>query len=469
MQEKNSQTGQMGQVKRVHFVGIGGVGMCGIAEVLAGEGYQVSGSDIAGNAITERLQTLGITIVIGHEASHVDGVDVVVQSSAISHDNPEIAAAKANRIPVVARAEMLSELMRFKQGIAISGTHGKTTTTSLVSAMLSDAGLDPSYIIGGQLTSLGSTAKRGASEYFIAEADESDASFLYLKPTIAVVTNIDADHMATYNEDFALLKKTFVDFIHQLPFYGLAIMCLEDPTVRELLSEIRRPVMTYGFDPDADIAGYDWQQQGLTSHFKVKRKGRDDLSISMSLPGKHNALNALAAIAIASQLGVTDNAIQTSLKEFQGVGRRFQLYEQITLGSKQVSLIDDYGHHPKEIEATVSAIREVWPEKRLVHVFQPHRFSRTKALFDDFCQALAHSDQLVLLDIFAAGEGAMDGISSETLAKQITDKHGKTGILVSDMEGFSHTIGEFVKDDDIILMQGAGSIGRLVKTIVGTN
>ncbi len=469
MECSEQQVSSMRRCQRIHFVGIGGVGMCGIAEVLLNEGYQVSGSDLSESPIIAHLSSLGATIHSRHAGAHIEGVDVVVQSTAIPDDNPEIAAAKACNIPVIPRAEMLAELMRFKYGIAVSGTHGKTTTTSLVSSLLAEGGLDPSYVIGGKLNSIGSTAKLGASPYFVAEADESDASFLYLKPMMAIVTNIDADHMGTYNEDFSCLEQTFVDFLHHLPFYGLAVLCLEDEVVKRLLPQIKRPVTTYGFSKEADIRASNWQQTGLVSSFTLERKNKPNLDIEFSLPGKHNVLNALAAIAVASEVGVSDEALQRGLKNFQGVGRRFQLYKDIKVRDKTVSLIDDYGHHPREIEATIDTIRYVWPKKRLVHIFQPHRYSRTQSLYDDFCQALSKADELILLDIYAAGEHQLQGISSNHLAETIKKQFGKKDVLVSALDKCHELLSTFVKDGDIILMQGAGSVGRLAKSFVDSN
>lgn len=466
--ELNKQVSSMRRCQRIHFVGIGGVGMCGIAEVLLNEGYQVSGSDLSKASPTvEHLRRLGATIYAGHAKEQVEGVDVVVQSTAIDAENPEIVAALSANIPVIPRAEMLAELMRFKYGIAVSGTHGKTTTTSLVSCLLAEGGLDPSYVIGGKLNSIGSTAKLGASPYFVAEADESDASFLYLKPMIAIVTNIDADHMSTYNEDFSCLEQTFIDFLHHLPFYGLAILCLEDDVIQRLLPQIKRPCTTYGFHEEADIRATNWQQQGLVSRFTLERKGRPSLAIEFSLPGEHNVLNALAAIAVATEVGVSDEAICQALKNFQGVGRRFQMHEDVQLAGKTVAVIDDYGHHPREIEATINTIRGVWPKKRLVHVFQPHRYSRTQSLFDDFSSALSKADELIILDIFAAGEAPLDGISSEHLAQSIEKQHEKSQVFVSALEKCPELLGTFIKDGDIILMQGAGSVGQLAKSLVG--
>jgi UDP-N-acetylmuramate--alanine ligase len=457
---------RMRRVKRVHFVGIGGVGMCGIAEVLLNEGYHVTGSDLNQSPITKRLRSLGALIFLKHASDNVEGADVVVQSSAVDEKNPEIVTAKANNIPIIPRAEMLAELMRFKYGIAIAGTHGKTTTTSLVSSVLAEAGLDPSYVIGGKLKSTGSTAKLGTSPYFVAEADESDASFLCLKPMMAVVTNIDADHMGTYNEDFQVLQQNFIDFLQHLPFYGLAIICIDDDKTEEIMSKIQRPLLTYGFSADADIRAYDWEQNGLKNKFKVDRKGYSTLVVEFNLPGRHNVQNALAAIAIATELDVDDEVIENALAQFQGVGRRFQVHGDIVFEKGQALLIDDYGHHPKEISSTIEAMRHVWPTKRFVHVFQPHRFSRTKALFEDFATALSHTDKLILLDVFSAGEPPVEGINSETLAEKIKTNTKDIDVSVMTLSALEKALDQNIMDGDILLMQGAGSIGRFVQTIL---
>jgi len=456
---------RMGHVERIHFVGIGGVGMCGIAEVLHNEGYVISGSDQAENKAVSYLRKLGIAISIGHDAKNICGVDVVVRSTAIGDDNPEVIAAKKQLVPIIPRAAMLAELMRFRQGIAIAGTHGKTTTTSLVSSLLGEGGLDPSFVIGGKLNSCGSNAQLGSSPYFVAEADESDASFLYLKPMMAVVTNIDADHMAAYDDSFDKLKQTFIEFLHHLPFYGVCVMCIDDEQVKSILSSIERPIIRYGFDDQAEIHAYDWQQQGLSSHFKVRRAGFDnDLRVRFNLPGKHNVQNALAAIAIATQLGVDDQAIVNGLDKFQGVGRRFQLLGERQFEQGGALVIDDYGHHPKEIRSTIEAFRQVWPDKRLIHVFQPHRYSRTQALYDDFIEALSLSDQLLLLDIYSAGEKAIQGISSDDLARDIDKKNSKVKVIREEM--LEAELNRFVNNGDIILAQGAGSIGRMASRLM---
>jgi UDP-N-acetylmuramate--alanine ligase len=455
----------MRHVRNIHFVGIAGVGMCGIAEVLKNSGYNVSGSDLSDSSIMQHLRDIGIDVSVGHLGKNVENADVVVQSTAVKESNVEIITARALKIPVIPRAEMLAELMRTKQGIAIAGTHGKTTTTSLVSSILAHGGLDPSFVIGGKLNSLGANAKLGQSPYFIAEADESDASFLFLKPVMAVVTNIDEDHMTTYNGDFNQLQSTFLEFLQHLPFYGLAALCMDDPKVIELMAELNRPILTYGFHPEADVQAVDWQQNGLSNEFTVRRKARPDLLIKLNLPGKHNVQNALAAIAIATEIGVTDEVISQALSLFQGVGRRFQMRGEVSFGKGNALLIDDYGHHPREITSTIDAIRNVWPQKRLVHVFQPHRYSRTEALFDEFSESLVKSDEIVLLDIYSAGEEPVDGICSQSLADKMRKLAKDKSIAVTPISGVDGVLSKLVQEGDILLMQGAGSIGTLAKDL----
>lgn len=451
------------RINRLHFIGIGGAGMGGIAEVVANLGYKVSGSDVAEGAMTRRLQSLGVTVYKGHNAEHIDGADVIVVSTAIDAANPEIIAAREKRIPIVRRAEMLAELMRFRQGIAVAGTHGKTTTTSLTTSVLVEGGLDPTYVIGGKLNSSASNSKLGTGEYLVAEADESDASFLHLQPMIAVVTNIDADHMSTYGGDFAKLKQTFVEFLHHLPFYGLAVLCVDDEHVRDILPEVARPIVTYGFSADADVQAVDVRFEGTQSHFSVHRpKGRPPLDIVLNLPGRHNVLNALAAIAIASELDVPDQAIIDGLRKFAGVGRRFQQYGDITFASgKKATLVDDYGHHPREMQATLDAVRNVWPTRRLVQVFQPHRYSRTRDLFEDFAQVLSATDVLVLLDVYPASEQPIPGADGRALARAIRIRGKVDPIFVTDVEDVPGVLKHILQDGDIILTQGAGSVGAL--------
>jgi UDP-N-acetylmuramate--alanine ligase len=464
-QENSFYSPRMGRVKHIHFIGIGGAGMCGIAEVLHNEGYQITGSDLSSNKTTQRLESLGIQVWLGHQAEHILGADAVVRSTAVSEDNPELVAARAQHIPIIPRAAMLAELMRFRFGIAVAGTHGKTTTTSLISSILAEGGFDPSYVIGGKLNNTGSNAKLGHSPYLVAEADESDASFLFLKPMMAVVTNIDADHMSTYNNDFGVLKQTFVEFLHHLPFYGAAVVCVDDPVVQEILPKIERPVCTYGFSPTAHYRADNWTQNELMSQFTVHRPAPNlPLTIQFSWPGQHNVLNALAAIAIATELDVSDTAIVKGLASFQGVGRRFQLLgtQQFTQGEALV--IDDYGHHPREIMSTIDAFRHVWPKRRLLHVFQPHRYSRTRDLMPQFIEALSLADELLLLDIYPAGEEPIAGIDSATLLSMIK-KQNPCARLVTPQNLYS-VLDDLVTDGCAILMQGAGSVGQLAVNLV---
>lgn len=454
---------EMGHIKHVHFVGIGGVGMAGIAEVLLRQGYTVSGSDLSENSLTQWLKVMGAMIYHGHAAKNIENADVIVRSSAVDWTNPEFEAARKARIPIVQRAEMLGELMRFRYGVAIAGTHGKTTTTSLITSILAEAGLDPTFVIGGRLNSVGSNARLGRGQYLVAEADESDASFLYLKPMISIVTNIDEDHMGTYDNDFEKLKSTFIDFLHRLPFYGLAVLCIDDPVVREILPKVSRPVVTYGLAPDADFYTEHYTQVGMQTRFVVRRpKGQAPISITLNCPGRHNVLNALAAIAIATELKVQDNAISTALENFAGIGRRFQVYGEVALpkGGK-VTLVDDYGHHPREIAATIQAARESWPDKRLAMVYQPHRYTRTRDLFKDFCQVLSTVDELFLLDIYSAGEEPIKGIEGLTLSEAIAHEGKVEPIFVEKNDMLSDLLARELKDGDILLMQGAGNIGGL--------
>lgn len=456
---------RMRRIEQVHFVGIGGAGMCGIAEVLHTDGYRITGSDINESHAIQQLQALGINVFIGHEAQNIAGADVVVRSSAILADNPEIIAAYKQFIPVIPRAALLAELMRFRHGIAISGTHGKTTTTSLVSSLLAEGGYDPSFIIGGKLNSSGMNAKLGKSTYLVAEADESDASFLYLKPVMAVVTNIDADHMGTYNNNFDDLRNTFIEFLHQLPFYGLAVVCLEDEEVRRIIPAIERPTLTYGFREEAHYRALNWTQNGLLSEFTVQRPSpHESLAIKFHWPGRHNVLNALAAITIATELGVDDNSITQGLLKFQGVGRRFQILGERKFEHGSAIIVDDYGHHPKEISSTLETFRQVWPDKRLIHVFQPHRYSRTQALFKQFVNTLSLSDQLLLMDVYSAGEQIIPEVSSQALLAQINLK-SPTARLVNE-KNLIQALDELVTANDVILMQGAGNVGQLAISLI---
>lgn len=457
----------MRRIRRVHLVGIGGAGMGGIAEVLLNLGYQVTGSDPSQNSMVKHLQKLGIKIAPRHAAENITDTDVVVVSSAIAQDNVELIAAREHRIPIVQRASMLAELMRFKRGIAIAGTHGKTTTTSLVTSLMAEGGQDPTFVIGGLLNSAGSNAKLGAGHYFVAEADESDASFLHLKPMISVVTNIDRDHLETYQNDFSELKRTYLQFLHQLPFYGLAVVCLDDPEVRSLLPEIARPVLTYGFSPEADFRIDHFEQQGNRCRFEALRPGKPPLEIHLNLPGRHNALNALAAIAVCSEEGISDEAIQRGLAQFQGVGRRFQVLGEFDLAGKRVSIVDDYGHHPREVQVVLEAIRAGWPDQRLVMVYQPHRYTRTKALFEDFALVLSTVDALVLLDVYSAGEAPIPGADSRMLAGTIRSRGRLDPIFLPDKTRLLEALSDVVQDNDILLMQGAGDIGALAVELAG--
>lgn len=449
-------------IERIHFVGVGGTGMCGIAEVLSNLGYLVSGSDIKQSAVTKRLVDRGIEVHIGHNRTNVDNVDVVVASSAVDRTNVEIDAAYRNRIPVIPRAEMLAELMRFRFGIAVAGTHGKTTTTSLTASMLAEGGLDPTFVIGGRLNSSGSNAKLGQGHYLVAEADESDASFLYLQPMVAVVTNIDQDHMETYEGSFQRLKDTFIEFLHHLPFYGLAVICIDDPGVREILPELSKPVKTYGVSDEADVRAVNIKQQGMQTSFTVIRWGdHASLEVTLNLPGRHNMLNALAAITIATQLGVSESAIKKSLAIFKGVGRRFQINGTIEMGNGCLTFVDDYGHHPREIGATLEALRQAWPDRRSVVVFQPHRYTRTRDLFEDFVKVLSSVDILVLLDIYPAGEDEIAGADGRTLSRAIRIRGRVDPVFVESKEELPQVLAAIVKPNDVILTMGAGNVGQI--------
>lgn len=455
----------MRRVRKIHFIGIGGAGMGGIAEVLHTLGYEVSGSDLGESSMTRRLQALGIAVARGHDANAVEGKDVVVVSSAVRAENPELLAAHALRIPTVPRAEMLAEIMRFRIGIAVAGTHGKTTTTSLVASVLAEGGLDPTFVIGGLLNSTGTHARLGASEYLVAEADESDASFLYLQPVFAIVTNIDADHMATYGGDFGRLRQTFVDFLHNLPFYGLAIACVDDAVVADVLPQVTKPVLTYGLDASADLRAVDIRQDKTITFFTVQQIGRAPLPIRLNLAGKHNVRNALAAIAVARELGVEDAAIQRALESFQGIGRRFQVYGEITVAGGSVLFIDDYGHHPRELAATIAAIRDGWPDRRLVVAFQPHRFSRTRDLFEDFAIVLSHVDALVMLDVYAAGEDPIPGADGRALCRAIRARGHVDPVFVERASHLAESLRGILSDGDILLTMGAGDIGGAARML----
>ena len=448
---------EMRRIRRIHFVGIGGAGMCGIAEVLLNQGYEVAGSDAKAGKTTERLQSFGAEIFIGHDAAHIAKADVLVVSTAIDPSNPEVKAAQERRLPIVRRAEMLAELMRYRHGIAIAGTHGKTTTTSLIASILGEAGFDPTYVIGGLLNSAGTNAKLGSSRYFVAEADESDASFLHLQPMASIVTNIDADHMDTYGGDFEVLKRTFIEFLHNLPFYGLAVVCGDDPVVRELLPQIARPTVTYGFDADNDIRAVDVVQDGLQTRFTVLRPDRTPLAVTLNLPGLHNVLNSLAAIAIATDEGVEDAAIVTALGAFEGVGRRFQRLAE----AGGVQLVDDYGHHPREVAATIAAARQAYPDRRLVMMFQPHRYTRTRDCFEDFVQVLSTVDQLLLLDVYSAGEKPIAGADGRALARSIRNLGVVDPVFVEKAEALASLLPKLLQPGDVLLTQGAGTVGGI--------
>ena len=451
----------LGNIKRIHFVGVGGTGMSGIAEVLSNLGYVVSGSDIKGSSVTERLAALGVNITIGHNRDNVTSVDVVVASTAIDRSNEEIDQAYLNRIPVIPRAEMLAELMRFRFGIAVAGTHGKTTTTSLTASMLAEGGLDPTFVIGGRLNSSGSNAKLGLGNYLVAEADESDASFLYLQPMIAVVTNIDQEHMETYQNNYQRLKDTFIEFLHHLPFYGLAVMCLDDEGIREILPKISKPVITYGVHEDADIRAVDISQNGMLTTYSVLRKGNYPmLRVTLNMPGWHNMLNSLAAIAVATKLAVSDDAIISSLAVFKGVGRRFQVNGDLAIDGGKITLVDDYGHHPKEISATLEALHQAWPERRSVIIFQPHRYTRTRDLFEDFVQILSTVDVLILMDVYPAGETVITGADGRALSRAIRMRAQVDPIFVDGWQELPTILAGIVKPEDVILTMGAGNVGQ---------
>ena len=454
------------RIKNVHFVGIGGVGMCGIAEVLHNLEYKVSGSDISENSNTRRLSALGISVFIGHEAKYVIGSDVVVVSTAVDESNPEVVCAHDKNIPVIPRAEMLAELMRFRQGIAVAGTHGKTTTTSLIASVMAEAGLDPTFVIGGKLISSDVNARLGSGEYMVAEADESDASFLHLLPVIAIITNIDADHMATYDNDFEKLKQVFVDFIHNLPFYGLAIMCINDPVVREIIPLLHKPVLTYGFDDDADIRAWDVSQDGMQMNFKVATKDNNQwLDITTNNPGEHNVLNTLAAICVAHVLDIDKQSITSGLRKFQGINRRFQVNGTISINGGDVIFIDDYAHHPTEIAATLDAVQKGWPGRRIVTIFQPHRFTRTHDLFDDFSVVLDSLDLLLVSEVYAAGEKPISGADGRALCRAIRARGHTTPIFIEDITELSDTLKDILKPNDLALTLGAGNIGLVASQL----
>ena len=456
---------RMRRIQRIHFVGIGGSGMSGIAEVLVNLGYAVQGSDLKANAVTQRLARLGITVFIGHNAEHLGNADVVVVSSAVSRSNPEVAAALAKRIPVVPRAEMLGELMRFRYSIAVAGTHGKTTTTSLVASILAEAGLDPTFVIGGRLKSADTNARLGAGRYLVAEADESDASFMHLQPMIAIVTNIDNDHLATHEGDFARLKQSFIDFLHNLPFYGLAVLCADDEHVQSILEAVSRPYVTYGFSETAEVRAVEVQRLGLQSKYDVVRKGRSGLSITINLPGRHNVLNSLAAVAVATELDIPDAAIQRALLNFQGIDRRLQQLGEIHWAGGSAVVVDDYGHHPTEVAATLDAVRQGWPTRRLVLAFQPHRYSRTRDLLDDFGRVLGECDVLLVTEVYAAGETAIAGADGRAICRAVRSRGQVEPVFVEHVDQLADSLRGVLHDGDVVLTMGAGNIGSVAQDL----
>jgi UDP-N-acetylmuramate--alanine ligase len=466
MKSSGSHLHPMRRIQRIHFVGIAGAGMSGIAEVLVNQGFEVCGSDIADNRITSRLRKLGATIFKGHDASRVEGANVLVVSSAVSEDNPEVRAARKLRIPVVPRAEMLAELMRFRRGIAIAGTHGKTTTTSFTTSLLAQAGMDPTFVIGGLLNAWGSNARLGKGEFLVAEADESDGSFLLLQPVVALVTNIDRDHLEAYDHSFDKLKRAFLEFLHHLPFYGVAVLCLDDETVANMIPAVTRAVVTYGLSEEADIRGSGLRQKGRVMQFNVHIPNESSaLPVSLNLPGIHNVRNALGAIAIAWELGVDLASVVDVLAGFKGIGRRFADVGNFTTSNGEVMVIEDYGHHPSELTATIAAARSGWPDRRIVTVFQPHRYSRTHALFDEFSQTLADSDVVVLTDIYPAGEEAIDGVDSGALCQSIRARGRVNPVLISNVLDLPRELPSMLEDGDLVLLMGAGNIGQVAQEI----
>lgn len=458
----NIRSDRMRRINSIHFVGIGGSGMGGIAEVLINLGYHVQGSDLKSSAVTERLAKLGAKIILGHRAENVQGADVVVVSGAVAQDNPEVAAAREARVPVVPRAQMLGELMRFRYSIAVGGTHGKTTTTSLVASILAEGGEDPTFVIGGLLKSAGSNARLGAGRYLVAEADESDASFTHLQPLIAIVTNIDNDHLATHEGDFERLKQSFVDFLGNLPFYGLAVVCYEDENVRSILDRVGRPIVTYGLSEGADLRAVNIRREGLQTSFEVLRPGSAaPLAVTVNLPGTHNVLNSLAAIAVASELGVNDAAICRALARFQGVERRLQQIGEFEAAAGLVTIVDDYGHHPTEIAATLEALRQGYPNRRLVLAFQPHRYTRTRDLIDDFGKALSAADVLLVTEVYAAGETPIAGADGRAICRAVRSRGQVEPIFVEKVEDLAYALKDVLRANDLIVTMGAGHINAV--------
>ncbi len=458
----------MRRVSRIHMVGVGGSGMSGIAEVLVNLGFTVSGSDLRESSVTQRLEAQGVAVSFGHRGDAVDGADVVVISSAVREDNAELVSAREQRIPVVPRAEMLAELMRHRHGIAVAGTHGKTTTTSLIAALFAAADLDPTFVIGGRVNSTGTHAQLGAGRFLIAEADESDASFLHLQPMVTVVTNIEADHMETYGGDFARLRQTFVEFLHNLPFYGLAVLCVDDPVIEGLGDEVGRPMLGYGFSADADYRIRELEPAGLRTRFTVERPaGLPPLEISLNMPGRHNVLNATAAVAVATDQGIADQIIQQTLASFSGVGRRFSVYENIVVAGHDVTLVDDYGHHPTEVAATLASARQAFADRRLVMVYQPHRFTRTRDLYDDFVAVLCDADLLVLLEVYPAGEEPIANADSRSLARSIRQRGVLDPLYAAEASDVQQMLGDLLENGDVLITQGAGDIGHLARALLG--
>lgn len=463
----NQQPPLMHRVQRIHFIGVGGAGMSGIAEVLNNLGYDVSGSDQHRSRNTQHLAKIGVQTFHQHDAAHVAGADVVVVSSAIEENNVELDAARELRVPIVPRAEMLAELMRFRHGIAVAGTHGKTTTTSLIAAVLAEAGLDPTFVVGGLVKSINAHARLGSGRYIVAEADESDASFLHLQPLIAVLTNVDADHMETYGGDFARLQASFVEFLRRLPFYGVACVCLDDYHAAELIPEIRARVITYGFDDAADVRGHTLRHVDGCEQFQVTTTfGDHDETFVLNLPGEHNVQNALGAIAVAREIGIEADAIRQALTKFEGIARRCQIHPVVTVGEHEVTVVDDYGHHPRELEAVLKTIRRRFPQRRLLVVFQPHRYSRTRDLLDDFATVLAGTDVLLLLDVYAAGEAPISGADGRALARAIRARGLVDPIFVEDLKNLGETLENLVCSNDVVAMLGAGNIGQLAEELV---
>jgi len=456
-----SMEDRMRRIHRIHLVGIGGSGMGGIAEVLLNLGYAVQGSDLKENAVTQRLARLGAQIFIGHSALHLGESDVVVVSTAVNRSNPEVVGAQAKRIPVVQRAEMLGELMRFRYSIAVAGTHGKTTTTSLVASVLAEAGLDPTFVIGGRLKSADSNAKLGAGRYLVAEADESDASFMHLQPMISIVTNIDNDHLTTHDGDFSRLKQSFVDFLHNLPFYGLAVLCGDDAQVRSILPTVARPFVTYGFAPEADIRAVDVVREGLRSRYQALRVGHVPLPITINLPGRHNVLNSLAAVAVATELDIPASAIQRALANFQGIDRRLQQLGEIQWPGGRALLVDDYGHHPTEVAATLDAVRQGWPSRRLVLAFQPHRYTRTRDLMDDFGRVLGECDVLLVTEVYGAGEAPIAGADGRAICRAVRTRGVLEPVFVERVDELAESLRGILRDGDVVLTMGAGNIGAI--------